>query len=69
MKLIGIGGVEMKVAVMGGHGCNLFLCRSLVVLRILVRATIHLSYKIFMRYENEATHNCACKQTKKIAKI
>ena len=38
----GINGVEMKVAVMGGHGCNLFPCRALVVLRIWVRATMML---------------------------
>jgi len=37
-----MGGVEMKVAVTGGHGCNLSPCRSLVALRILVRATVAL---------------------------
>ena len=37
-----LDGMEMKVAVIGGHGCNLSLCRSLVALRILVRATMTL---------------------------
>ena len=37
-----MGRVEMKVAVTGGHGYNLSPCRSLVVLRILVRATMML---------------------------
>jgi len=30
---------------------------------------IHLSYGIFMRYENEVIHQCALKQTKKIVKM
>ena len=37
-----MGRVEMKVAVTGGHGCNLSPCRSLVALRILVWATMML---------------------------
>jgi len=37
-----MSGVEMKVALMGGHRCNLSSCRSLVALRILVRATMTL---------------------------
>jgi len=37
-----LDGVEMKVSVIGGHGSNLSLCRSLVALRILVRATMTL---------------------------
>jgi len=37
-----MSGVEMKVALTGGHRCNLSSCRSLVALRILVRATMTL---------------------------
>ena len=39
---MGMGGVEMKVAVTGGHGCNLSSCRSLVALTMLVTVTVTL---------------------------
>lgn len=38
----GMGGVKMKVAVTGGHGCNLSLYRSLVALTMLVTVTVTL---------------------------
>ena len=38
----GMGGAEMKVAVTGGHGCNLSSCRSLVALTMLVTVTVTL---------------------------
>ena len=37
-----LDGVEMKVAVTGGHGCNLSSCRSLVALTMLVTVTVTL---------------------------